>query len=141
LLNGLKLLSRGASLELIASSLGKRLPFLWLGCCQPSSCRRPFDNLLLLSLWGLLLSVLLPRTGGLVSLNFLRVIRLVARSLEPRPLFPRPLESYDSAEENEALLRFFSESVRWCRGAGDCDPLGDIDLGALLRGGECDRLA
>jgi hypothetical protein len=113
LLKGLKLLSRGALLFCLVSLLGGA-PYPGPGFSQSSIRRRSFGDPLLLSLRGLLLSVRLPRTSGLCSLNFLRVLRLLALSLEPRLLLLLPPEAYDSAEEKDPLLRFLSESVRSC---------------------------
>jgi hypothetical protein len=53
---------------------------------------------------------------------------------------------YESAEENEGRLRFFSESVRCCGGGGDLEMLNDLvkDLDSLwpgsLRCGDLDML-
>lgn len=152
MLKGLRLLSRGALLISLAAFSGGRLPFLRLGFSQSSIRRRSFESSLLLSLCELLLSVLLPRTGGLLlsvllprigglsSLYFLRVLRLLARSLEPRILLLPTSELYESADEKESLLLFLSESVSRCRG-GDCDTLAGMDMPVSLLGGECDRLA
>lgn len=95
LLKGLKLLSRGALLCCLASLLGGG-PYPGPGFSQSSTGRRLSDGSLLLSLRGLLLSVRLPRTSGLCSLNFLRVLRLLALSCSPCLL---PPEAYDSADE------------------------------------------
>jgi hypothetical protein len=60
--------------------------------------RRSFDSLLL-PLWGLLLSALLPRAGGLTCLDFPWVLRLLGLTLEFHVLLLPSSEVYESTEE------------------------------------------